>query len=203
MNNFLIRSIVLLVALIAVQSVWAVPGPLALVQETTDKVLAKVKDRKAELNETPSKIFALVEDDVLPHFDFVRMSRLVLGKHWRKASDAQKDAFTEEFRETLVRTYAIALLNYSVQTIKYLPMHEHEDATQVTVNTEVREEGAPPIPISYRLHLLEGHWKVFDVKIDGISLVSNYRTGFSNQIRRRGLDNLIKKLKQKNEQGAK
>ncbi|HEC16597.1 MAG TPA: ABC transporter substrate-binding protein [Sedimenticola sp.] len=202
MNNSLCRLMVLLLALGA-QPVWAIQSPLALVQETSDRVLAKVTDKKAELNETPSKIYALVEDIVLPHFDFVRMSRLVLGKYWRKATDTQRKAFTDQFRELLVRTYAVALLNYSGQTIKYLPMHEYEDAKAVTVNTEVREEGAPPIPINYRLYLNGEHWKVFDVIIDGISLVSNYRSSFSNQIRRKGLDSLIARLKKKNEQGAK
>ena len=193
-----LRWIVILLVLLGLQPAWAIQAPQKLVKETSDRVLEKVTSRKDELNESPGKIVALVNDIVVPKFDFARMSRLVLGKYWRRASKDQKEDFIEQFRTLLVRTYAIALLNYSGQAIVYLPMHEHEDATEVTVNTEVRDEGAPPIPINYRLHMNEGGWQVYDVVIDNISLVSNYRTGFSNQIRRKGLNNLIAQLKKKN-----
>ncbi|VAX08644.1 Phospholipid ABC transporter shuttle protein MlaC [hydrothermal vent metagenome] len=193
----------MLLVLLGLQPAWAVQAPLKLVQETSDKVLEKVVNRKDELNEYPGKIVALVNDIVAPQFDFVRMSRLVLGKYWRRASKGQQGDFIEQFRTLLVRTYAIALLNYSGQAIVYLPMHEHEGATEVTVNTEVRDGGAPPIPISYRLYLKDGGWQVYDVVIDNISLVSNYRTGFSNKIRRKGMDSLIAQLKKKNSKGMK
>ena len=188
------------IALAGMQPTWgSMQNPLTLVQETSNQVLAKVTDRKQELNNSPEKIVDLVTNIVVPHFDFSRMSRLVLGKHWRKASDAQKSDFIRQFQSLLIRTYAIALLNYSDQAIEYLPMHEQADASDVMVNTEVKSSGAPPIPINYRLHLKEGCWKVYDVIIDNISLVSNYRTGFSNKIRRNGLDSLIAQLKKKNE----
>jgi phospholipid transport system substrate-binding protein len=191
----------LALALMGLQPAWAAQDPQALVKQTSDEVLAAVKDRKAELDAAPEKIYGLVEHIVLPHFDFKRMSQLVLGKNWRKASDGQKDAFMEQFREMLVRTYGVALLNYSGQEIKYLPMQDIGDATEANVNTEVRDNGAPPIPINYRLYLKEGEWKVFDIVIDGISLVSNYRTSFNTEIRRNGLDNLVARLKERNQRG--
>ena len=167
--------LVLILALAMVQPVWATPEPLALVKETSDRVLAAVTERKEELNAAPEKIYALVDDIVLPHFAFERMSRLVLGKYWRKASDTQKQAFVEQFRVMLVRTYGVALLNYSGQAIKYFPMREVGDAKVANVNTEVYENGAPPIPINYRLYRDGEKWMVFDISIDGVSLVSNYR----------------------------
>jgi len=194
-------SLVLVLAVALTQPVWADQEPLALVRDTSDRVLAAVTERKAELDAAPEKIYALVDGIVLPHFDFERMSRLVLGRNWRKATDAQKKSFVEQFRELLVRTYGVALLNYSGQAIKYFPMREIGDAKEVNVNTEVYENGAPPIPINYRLYRDGEKWMVFDISIDGVSLVSNYRTGFNNQIRRYGLDGLISKLIKRNAKG--
>ncbi len=195
-----IRWALLLTALLGLQPAWAssTQDALDLVRNTSNQVLEKIIDKKQELNQSPEKIFDLVNATVAPHFDFPRMSRIVLGRYWRKASDAQKSAFIEQFQTLLVRTYAIALLNYSDQAIEYLPMRAQADASKVVVRTEVKSGGAPPIPINYRLRLIDGSWKVYDVIIDNISLVSNYRTGFSNQIRRKGLDSLIAQLKEKN-----
>ncbi len=195
-----IRWALLLTVLLGLQPAWAssTQDALDLVRNTSNQVLEKIIDKKQELNQSPEKIFDLVNATVAPHFDFPRMSRIVLGRYWRKASDAQKSAFIEQFQTLLVRTYAIALLNYSDQAIEYLPMRAQADASKVVVRTEVKSGGAPPIPINYRLRLNDGSWKVYDVIIDNISLVSNYRTGFSNQIRRKGLDSLIAQLKEKN-----
>ena len=199
--NKLFQIAALAFGLLLGQAAWAMQDPQALVRQTSDEVLAAVTERKAELDAAPEKIYGLVSHIVLPHFDFERMARLVLGKHWRKASDEQKGRFVEQFREMLVRTYGVALLNYSGQEIKYLPMRELGEATEATVSTEVRDNGAPPIPIDYRLYQTEDDWKVFDITIDGISLVSNYRSGFNSHVRRYGLDNLIAKLKERNEKG--
>jgi phospholipid transport system substrate-binding protein len=130
------------------------------------------------------------------------MSRLVLGKYWRKATPEQREAFVREFRELLIRTYATALLNYSGQDIVYLPVRVGKDVRKVTVNTQVRATGAPAIPVDYRLWLSDNGWKVYDVSIDNISLVSNYRSSFASQIRRYKLDGLIAKLQKLNQRGG-
>ncbi len=176
-------------------------GPAELVRQTSEQVLSEVRANKEALEADTSKIFALVEQTVLPRFDFERMSRLVLGRYWPDASDVQKQAFTNEFSELLVRTYATALLNYSGQEIKYSPVNAPEGAEEVRVNTEVSEAGGPPIPINYSLYDTGETWKVFDVTIDGVSLVSNYRSSFASQIRRYGLDGLIAKIKERNDKG--
>ena len=195
-----IKWVLLLAALIGLPPAWAsTQDAVELVRSTSNQVLEKIIDKKQELNRSPEKIFDLVNATVAPHFDFPRMSRMVLGKYWRKASDEQKQAFIKQFQALLVRTYAIALLNYSDQAIIYLPPRTQADTSKVMVRTEVKSSGAPAIPINYRLRLNEGSWKVYDVIIDNISLVSNYRTGFSNQIRRKGLDSLIAQLKEKND----
>jgi phospholipid transport system substrate-binding protein len=175
--------------------------PLELVKSTSERVLAEVRDHKQELNKSPGKIYPLVEEIVLPRFDFARMSQLVLGKHWRRAKPEEKKAFVMEFRELLVRTYATALLNYSGQEIEYPPIQWKPEDGRVMVKTVLRENGAPPLPIDYKLYLKEGEWKVYDVVIDNLSLVSTYRTNYSSKIRRHKLNGLIKMLAERNQRG--
>ena len=176
--------------------------PLKFVKSTADQVLSEVADRKAELTAEPAKIYELVDQVILPRFDFVRMSQLVLGKYWRQATPEQREAFVREFQELLIRTYATALLNYSGQEIVYLPLRAGRDVRDVTVNTQVREVGAPAVPVDYRLMLSDNGWKVYDVSIDSISLVSNYRSSFASQIRRYKIDGLIAKLEKLNQRGG-
>ncbi|MEE9357602.1 MlaC/ttg2D family ABC transporter substrate-binding protein [Candidatus Vondammii sp. HM_W22] len=191
----------LLLPLFLVRPVMADNAPDAVVKETADLVLAEVVLLKKELNQSPEKIYQLVEHIVLPRFDFLRMSRLVLGKYWKRAKESEKEAFIGAFRELLIRTYTMALLNYSGQKIEYLPFRHIGNATNVTVSTRVSESGAIPVPINYKLYLDEDGWKVYDVVIDGVSLVSNYRTSFSSRIRRYKLSGLIRKLELRNKQG--
>ena len=172
--------------------------PLQLVRSTADRVLNEVRVRRAELEASPGKVYELVDQIVLPRFDFVYISRLVLGRHWRRATPQQRKEFTREFQELLVRTYATALLNYSDQQITYLPLRREADARVVTVSTRVTTSGVPPIPINYSLRRNSEQWKVFDVTIDGVSLVSNYRSSFASQIRRFKLQGLIERMRQLN-----
>ena len=176
-------------------------NPLILVENTANQMLSELKKRKQELQANPEKIYELVDHIVLPRFDFVRMSRLSLGRYWRRATEPQRKAFVEAFRQLLVRTYATALLNYSDQKIIYKPQRQTPGAKNVTVKTVVSEPGGTPVPIDYRLHRKNGEWKVFDVSVDGVSLVSNYRSSFASQIRRYKMDGLIRKLQSKNQPG--
>lgn len=199
MNRHFVAGLWLVVLLLSTPTVWATM-PEEIVRQTSDQMLAELTHRKQELQASPGKIYDLVEHVVLPRFDFQRMSRLVLGKYWPRASDSEKSSFVNAFREMLVRTYATALLNYSGQEIVYLPVQRNASSDEVTVNTQVQSSGALPIPIDYRLYRDGDEWKVFDVSIDGISLVSNYRSSFASQIRRHKLSGLIQKLEQRNAQ---
>lgn len=193
----LLRVLVLVMASLgALSEASASVPPDQLVKETADKVLNQVQANKKELEMDTSKIYELVDQYILPHFNFMKMSRSVLGKHWLKASPGQQTNFAEAFQVLLVRTYAVALLNYSNQAIEYLPFRMTPDAKMAVVKTRVSDGASPPLPVDYLLQVEEdGNWKVVDVKIDGISLVSNYRTSFSEQVRREGLDGLIQQLK--------
>lgn len=173
----------------------------ALVRNTSERMLAALEKRRAEIDRNPSLIYGLVEDIVLPHFDFERITQSAVGRHWRDATPAQREALVNGFRQVLVRTYARALLGYSGEEIRYLPVRPGRQADSVTVSTEVRGRGAPPIPIDYRLYLKGGAWKVYDVVVDSVSLVSNYRSSFTAQVRQGGIDGLIDRLREMNARG--
>ena len=175
-------------------------SPQDVVQNASDRMIAALKAEREVIKADPARLYPLVEEIVLPHFDFERMSRWVLGKHWRTASDSQKAAFVNEFRALLVRTYATAMAEYRDQEIFYLPFKAGSAADDATVRSEIRAPGAPPIPVSYNLYLTNNQWKVYDVVIDGVSMVANYRSTFSHEIRQGGLDGLITKLVTRNQQ---
>ena len=173
--------------------------PLEMIKQTADRMLVKLKEDQAIIRKDPTRIYALVSDIVLPRFDFERMAAWVLGKHWRTATPVQREKFVAEFRNLLVRTYATSLTDYTDRSINYTPVRADPGAKEVTVHTTIEQAGAPAIPIDYSLALKEGEWKVYDVAIEGVSLVTNYRTSFSNEIRKSGLDKLIAKLAQRNQ----
>ncbi len=187
--------------------------PQQVVRHTAETVLSEVGARKAELEASPSLIYPLVERTVVPRFDFESMTRSAMGRFWRQATPQQQQRLIVEFRELLVRTYATALLGYSGQQIEYPPMRSQENATSVTVPTRITNSGGPPIPISYRLKSRdEGNWLVYDVVIDNVSLVTNYRSSFARIIAEgaatekdrakrmsAGIENLIRSLADKND----
>jgi phospholipid transport system substrate-binding protein len=175
----------------------------ALVRHTTDAVLARLEKERPKLEKHPEGIYDLVEDLVLPHFDFWRMSQWVLGRYWRRADDQQRAAFVDQFRTLLVRTYATALLQYTGQNIQYLPLRASTDASDVTVRTEIAQPSGQPVRLDYSMHRdRNGDWKVYDITVEGVSLVTNYRSTFSGEIRQHGLDQLIQNLKKRNEEAT-
>ncbi|MBI3773830.1 MAG: ABC transporter substrate-binding protein [Gammaproteobacteria bacterium] len=197
MKNLLL---VLLLSCGFTSAVWANQAPDQLVQETSKQMLAKLKEERDVIKKNPERIYDLVQQIVLPHFDFEYMSQLVLAKNWKRATDAQRKAFVSEFRTLLVRTYATSLNEYTDQKLTYLPFRQNQGDTEVTVRTEVEQPGGLPIPIDYRLHQRDNEWIVFDVIIDNVSLVSNYRTTFAKEVRQGDIDGLIKTLVDRNKQ---
>lgn len=174
----------------------------ALVEDTANKIQAQLRAEREVVTKNPKRVYELVEQIVLPNFDFSAMSASVLGKHWRGASAEQKQRFTQEFKVLLVRTYAKALVDNMDRKITTLPLRAAKDANDVTVRTEIPQQGGFPLPINYSMELKDGAWKVYDVDIDGISMVKNYRTTFANEVKQGGIDDLIKKLTQRNQQAA-
>lgn len=198
-----ILLVVLLMGVSIVGNAWANQTPQMLVQEVSSRMLAKLTAEKETLKTEPARIYALVDEMLLPHFDFEKMSQMVLAKYWRRASIEQRDTFTGEFRALLVRTYAKSLNEYADQEIIYLPFRGKGKTKDVTVRSEIEQPGSFPIPIDYRLHQKSDEWKVFDIVIDGVSLVTNYRSSFAREIRQSNIDGLIKILAKRNKQAQK
>lgn len=198
-TSFIARGLVAGIFLLCSFAVAAtIEDPQKVVRETGDQVLAEVTARKGDLEANPELIYPLVEDWVVPHFDFRKMSQSAMGRFWRKATAEQRQAVTDEFRKLLVRTYASALLSYSGQEIQYLPVQYRAGDSKVMIPTRIAANGAPPVPVNYRLRLKDEAWKVYDVVIDGVSLITNYRSQFATEVRRGGIDGLISSLASKN-----
>ncbi len=179
--------------------VWAaIAPPQEVVQDTSTRMLSALRQNYAVLKNDSSQIYGLVNQIVLPNFDFELMSRWVLGRAWQQATPEQRRRFTEEFRTLLVRTYAKALLEYANEEVRVLPQPGAADSSEATVKTEVRLKAGQPIQINYSMHLNSDGWKVYDVTVDGVSLVTNYRGTFASQIRANGLDAVIADLQQRN-----
>ena len=177
---------------------FAIETPDALVKRTADDVLTVVKTDKDIQAGDQQKIYALAEEKILPNFNFDRVSRLVLGKNWTKATLEQKTAFQAEFRTLLIRTYATALSKYKNQTIEYKPLRMADGVNTASVKTQILQPGGQPIEVDYTLAKETDAWKVYDIVIEGVSLVTNYRGQFATEVRQNGLDSLIKKLADKN-----
>lgn len=193
-----------LAAVLWTVSTLAVAGmaPDQLVKKTADDVIEVIKSDKDIQAGNQQKIFALTEEKILPNFDFEKVSRLVLGKNWTQASAEQRAAFQAEFKTLLLRTYATALSKYKNQTIEYKPFRMEADADIATVKTAIQQQGGQPIEVDYSLGKKGDDWKVFDIVIEGVSLVTNYRSQFAQEIRTNGLDSLNKKLADKNKTAA-
>ena len=173
-------------------------APDVLAKSVTDEVLAVIRADKDIQSGNQKKLLDLVEAKVLPHFDFEHMARLAMGKNWRQASAAQQKELTNAFRTLLVRTYTTAFTQYRNQTVEYRPLRMAPDETDVTVKSLVRQASGQPITVDYGMEKTVNGWKVYNVKIEGVSLVENYRNTFNTEIQRGGVDGLIKSLSEKN-----
>lgn len=177
-------------------------APDAMVKKNTNEILAAIKADKDLAAGNQKKIEKLADEKVLPFFNFVRMTQLAVGRNWRDANDAQKKSLIDEFRTLLVRTYSTSLTQFRNQTIDVKPLKVAPADTEVVVKTQVNQPGGQPIPIDYSMEKSGDSWKVYDVLIDGVSLVTNYRSSFNTEIQKSGIDGLIKSLSERNAKNA-
>jgi phospholipid transport system substrate-binding protein len=201
MHHFVKQLILMLAAgWLSVPALAAELGPDALARNVTNDVLRIVRQDKDIANGNAAKVNALVEQKILPFFDFRHMTQLAVGKHWPKATAEQQESLTSQFRAMLVRTYASSLTSVADYKIEFKPFRAAPGDTEVMVSTEVSKPGAPPIPIDYRLEKTGGNsaWKVFDVIVDNVSLVTVYRNSFNSEVRKGGVDGLIAALERRN-----
>ncbi len=177
-------------------------GPHALARSVTDEVLAVMRADKDLQAGNQRKVLELVEAKVLPHFNFAAMTQLAMGRNWRQASAEQQKRLTAEFRTLLVRTYTAALTQFRNHTVEYKPLREAAGDTEVVVYSLIKPPSGAPIALDYSMEKTDGGWKVYNMKIEGISLVENYRNTFNTEVQKNGVDGLIKALADKNRGAA-
>lgn len=184
--------------LLATATAHAAMAPDELVKTTSEEVLTIVRSDPDIATGNTSKVIDIVEAKVLAHFDFARMTRLAVGKNWRNASEPQREALTNGFRTLLVRTYAVALAQFRDRAVDYRPLDKAPNGPNVMVHTTVATPQGKPINMDYRMGAVGEDWKVYDVLVDGVSLVINYRSSFDATVSEKGIDGLVALLEEKN-----
>ena len=192
------RTVQALCLLLASATAHAGMAPDELVKSTSEEVLSIVRSDPDIAAGNTSKVIDIVEQKVLGHFDFARMTRLAVGKNWRNASDPQREALTNGFRTLLVRTYAVALAQFRDRSVEYRPLEQAPSGPDVMVHTTVATPQGKPINMDYRMGAVGEDWKVYDVLVDGVSLVINYRSLFDSTVSEKGIDGLVALLEEKN-----
>ena len=173
-------------------------GPEELVKKMTDDVMSSIQSDKELAAGDRQKALKLAEEKILPHVDFEEATRLAVGRSWSQASAEQKKRLTEEFRRMLVRTYSSAVSAYQGQTMKVLPVRMKPGDTEVTVRNHYNRPGAKPVQIDYAMRKADSGWKIYDIVVEGVSLVLTYRSEFDAVVKQEGLDGLIKRMAGKN-----
>ena len=199
-NNTVARAGAILLLLLAAHTPIAVAlatEPQEIVKETTEQVLQTLRTEGEALKKDRRRLYKLINELIVPHFDFRQMSKWVLGPSWRNASEPQRSEFTKQFELLLVRTYSDALAEFRDESVAFLPIRDRSD-TEVAVRSTINRSGGPAVPITYQMYKAEGGWKIYDVAIEGVSLVINYRSSFAQEIKRNGIDGLIQRLAEKN-----
>ena len=201
MQKIVVKFALLLMAAIAAPFSLAQDlAPDVLVKTVTSEVIAIIRQDKDIQAGDPAKVADLVETRILPLFDFTRMTQIAVARNWRLATPEQQKALTLEFKALLVRTYSTALSGYRDQVIEYKPLRAEPGATEVTVRSDVRQPGRERMTIDYDMEKTLAGWKVYDIKLAGVSLVTTYRGTFASKVRDSGIEGLIKSLWDRNRQ---
>jgi len=176
----------------------SIESPSDMLKRTSDEVIQVLKEKRTMLEKEPDLVYQIVDKYILPHLDDVTMAKLALGKNWRTATNEQKIAFVDEFRDLLIRTYSKSLQEFRDQTINFFPVDVGPDEDKAIVKSEIIQNGGPTIPVAYRVRIKDNSWKVYDITIDGVSLVTSYRGTFTQEVRKGGMDGLLLLLRDKN-----
>ena len=178
------------------------PGPQQLMEQVSRDLLRELDASREAMRQDPSKLRALVDEYLLPHFDTDYAGRLVLGTHWRTATPEQRQRFIDAFYKSMLAAYGDAILEFTADRLTILPFKGDPNATTATVRTEVKRSNGTPVPVNYSLRATPQGWKAWDVTIEGISYVRNFRTDFGAEIDQKGLDAVIKRLESQNAAGV-
>lgn len=199
----ILLSLLLIFGLALSGGAQAQDNPAAVIQTTSDEMIRALKANKADLQANPEKITQLVEEILVPRFDFATISQWVMGRSWRGATSEQKEDFTSEFKTLLINAYAGVLLEYTDETITILPLPKGaENEDELTVRSEIISSGKAPVAINYAMiKNQQNAWMVYDVTVEGISIVTSYRSEVRDLVASLGIDGMINRLKEKNRSG--
>ena len=189
-----VTAVVVALPLVAGGVTTDIPDPNAVVQITADELFGAIEGRRDELATNPAELYRVVEEIFEPRLDQAYVGRLVLAKHWRSATPDQRERFTEAFQVFMIRTYSNAVLEFSSTQIQVLPYRPGSRDDRATVRTRVTLNEGEVAPVNYSLRLTDDGWKIWDVIIEGISYIKNYRSDFNVEIRQKGLDAVIVRL---------
>jgi phospholipid transport system substrate-binding protein len=199
MKRLLKNLLVFSVLIYTLPAVYASSNPEMLVKDAIFKVFEELRQQTGNLEKNPTAVYKLVDEIILPHFDFKKMSKLVLSKNWRKINQDEKNRFTSEFHSLLVRTYTEAIVDYVDETIKIFPSNFKNSDKRTKVRTRVKNiKTGKDINIVYKMYYKQKTWKVYDIMVENVSLVINYRSGFDSDIKKFGINSLIDSLFEKN-----
>jgi len=177
---------------------WAIESPVVMLKQTSNEMVAALKKNHAKIKADPNVVYQLAEKILVPDVDITAMSRLALGRqHWMAATEQQHKQFEQVFMTLMIRTYASALSNYTDEEIRFQPLRVDPNKNQrVKVDSLIVQHGGPSIPVSYRLHQKNGQWKIYDLTVDGVSMVHSFHSQFANEIARGGMDGLLQAMRQ-------
>jgi phospholipid transport system substrate-binding protein len=199
LNRITLGWFLAVAALLLAPPVLAQTAPDALVKSVAEDVLRIVRQDKQLREGDTSRMAQLIEEKIVPHFDFERMTRLAVGRNWREATPEQRKTLVDEFRTLLVRSYSAAYSTYNHIVVEVRPLKLQPDEEDVQVKSQIKlPGGAPPVNVDYSMVKNSDAWKVYDVSVDGVSLVTTYRSTFADEVRKGGIDGLIKSLKDLN-----
>lgn len=195
------RIIILMVSLALFVPAFAMAAPTPpeqLAKQAVQKVLKDMDGRRAELRKDPQKLHALIDQDLMPLIDEDYMAQLILGRYWREATPKQRERFKTAFKNMMIHTYGSALIDFNDDVkIDYKPVHAPADAKNVTFKAVIHATNGQDVPVTLRLHLVNGQWKAYDGTVGSLSFVTNYRGQFNSQIRKQGLEKVIEEMEKR------
>jgi len=190
-------------ALLLTQNIWAQNSPVPMLQDTANQILDTLKQNKSSLKNNPQVIFNAVERHLLPKVDVAGMSRSVLGRQvWMKATPAERSQFSQAFTQLVIRTYASPLAEYTDETVKFLPIRGSVDSRFIRVNSVIVRSNGNNIPLAYSLVAANGQWKIYDLSVEGVSLLQSFRTQFSQALQNSNIQDLIKQMRERSNKKA-
>lgn len=195
------KVIVALLGLFMCAMAWAISSPIEVLQNTSNQLISELQRNQATLKTKPQIVYDIVDQILLPHVDIESMSSKALGRAWSNATRGQQQAFEDQFVTLLVRTYSSALAQYTNERVIFLPLREDfNNQSYVEVKSRIIRESGPQINLNYRMLRVQGQWKLYDFSVDGVSIIESFRSQFVEELRQSGIDGLINKLAQHNNQ---